>query len=116
MNLYDWLLGSFRGSGTNVYGCAIEALDALRISGRQDTLPAVILLTDGQHNTGESFRDLEEFYTRYALNIPIYSIMLGDASMEDLQPIAELTNGLICDGRGGTEALVNCFKQLRGSN
>jgi len=116
MNLYNWLLGTFRGSGTNVYGCAIDALDALRISGRQDTLPAVILLTDGQHNTGESFDDLEEFYTRNGLTIPIFSIMLGDANEDDLLPIARLTNGLICDGRGGTDALVNCFKQLRGSN
>jgi Ca-activated chloride channel family protein len=116
LSLYEWLLNSFGGSSTNIYGCAIEALDGIRARGRTDTLPAVILLTDGQHNTGETFRDLQRFYQRNNLTTPIFSIMLGDADIRDLQPIAELTRGLVCDGRGGIDALVGCFKQFRGSN
>jgi Ca-activated chloride channel family protein len=116
MAVFDWLLSDFSGSGTNIYGCAIEALERVRTSGRTDTLPAVILLTDGQHNTGEGFRDLQRYYQRSRLSVPVFSIMLGDASEEDLQPIADLTNGLLCDGRAGVDALVACFKQFRGSN
>ena len=114
--LYDWLLGSFAGSGTNIYGCAIEALDAINASGRTDTLPAIILLTDGRHNTGQRFRELERFYQENGLMVPIFSIMLGEANQEDLEPIAKLTKGLICDGRAGIESLVRCFKEFRGSN
>jgi Ca-activated chloride channel family protein len=114
--LYDWLLGSFAGSGTNIYGCAIEALDAMNASGRTDTLPAIILLTDGRHNTGQRFRELERFYQENGLTVPIFSIMLGEANQEDLEPIAKLTKGLICDGRAGIESLVRCFKEFRGSN
>ena len=114
--LYDWLLGSFAGSGTNIYGCAIQALDAINASGRTDTLPAIILLTDGRHNTGQRFRELERFYQENGLMVPIFSIMLGEANQEDLEPIAKLTKGLICDGRAGIESLVRCFKEFRGSN
>lgn len=116
MTLYNWLLEPHRGDGTNIYGCAIRALEILAQSSRTDTLPAVILLTDGQHNTGESYNDLERFYKENALTIPVFSIMLADASEHDVGPIATLTNGLVCDGRHGVNSLVNCFRQFKGSN
>ena len=116
LTTYNWLASHEHGSATNVYGCAIEALQEILSSQRQDTLPAVILLTDGMHNTGNSFRDLRNFYLSNNLTVPVYSIMLGDASKGDLELIARLTNGRVCDGREGEEALVQCFKDFRGSN
>ncbi|NTU50386.1 MAG: VWA domain-containing protein, partial [Desulfobulbaceae bacterium] len=92
------------------------ALQEIIDSGRTDTLPSVILLTDGEHNTGESYNDLYNYYTGNNLNIPIYSIAMGNASEGELNQIAQLSKGRVCNGTGGEQALVQCFKDFRGSN
>jgi hypothetical protein len=41
---------------------------------------------------------------------------MGSADESQLAAIADLTNGDVCDGRGGEEDLVRCFRTFRGSN
>jgi Ca-activated chloride channel homolog len=114
--IYDQLLTVGYGRGTNIFGCIIDALQEASAQTQPGSLPAIIVLTDGEHNSGSSFRDLKKFYTDSRLTIPIHSIMLGSASTRDLNPVMELSQGRICDGRGSQEALINCFKEFRGSN
>ena len=45
--------------------------------------------------------------------IPIYSIMFGGADESQLQPIANLTNAKVFDGKTN---LVEAFKEVRGYN
>lgn len=116
LNLLNQLIAFRDGGGTNIYGCVMYALDELQRQTNPDTLPAVIVLTDGMHNGGTSFRNLKDYYTEAGLTIPIYSIMLGEAQKGDLESLAQLSNGRICDGRQGEEALIQCFKDFRGSN
>ena len=104
------------GSWTNIYGCAIEALKAVYGYAASDQLPAVILLTDGEHNSGESYGDLERFFEEANRPVPVFSIMMGGAVERELKAIAELTNGEVCDGRGGEDDLVRCFRTFKGSN
>ena len=104
------------GSWTNIYGCAIEALKVVYGYAASDQLPAVILLTDGEHNSGESYGDLERFFEEANHPVPVFSIMMGGAVERELKAIAELTNGEVCDGRGGEDDLVRCFRTFKGSN
>lgn len=94
----------------------MRAIDVVNNNQDGTRLAAVILLTDGEHTEGKSYRDLQNHYSRAGNGTPIYSIVLGYAVMSELQAIAELTNGDVCDGRGGEEALARCFLQFRGNN
>ena len=116
MNLYGLIENQPFGNATNIYGCAITALKDVEIGAAADQLPAVILLTDGMHNTGESYGDLEEFYRATDGSVPVFSILMGSADESELSAIAQLTNGEVCDGRGGEEDLVRCFRISKGSN
>lgn len=45
--------------------------------------------------------------------MPIYSIMFGSAEKEQLDDLAEKSNGRVFDGR---ENLIDAFKSVRGYN
>ena len=69
-------------------------------------------MTDGEGTTGDknamikTIKNVEE-------NIPVYSIMFGNASDVQLEEIANLTSGKVFDGRSD---LLNAFKTVRGYN
>lgn len=115
-DLYAQIERQGLASSTNIYGCAIRALEVAQTNASVDQLPAVILLTDGAHNTGESYRDLEKAYGQMSRSVAVYGIVFGSAVEGELRSIAELTNGALCDGRGGQEALARCFREFKGSN
>ncbi len=73
---------------------------------------SVILMTDGEGNIG-TFRNLEKTYKSIGKEIPIYAITFGDASLEQLNQMANLSNGKVFDGR---KSLVEAFKTVRGYN
>jgi Ca-activated chloride channel family protein len=102
--------------GTDIYGCAVRALDVVNNHQDGTRLAAIILLTDGEHTGGMSFRDLQNHYSQAGNGTPIYSVVLGYAVLDELRAIADLTNGDVCDGRGGEEALARCFLEFRGNN
>ena len=56
---------------------------------------------------------LEQAYKNAKREIPIYSIMFGEADSSQLSKIANLTNAKVFDGR---TSLLEAFKQVRGYN
>jgi Ca-activated chloride channel family protein len=101
------------GGDTNIYDPTIEALETMEALGVDGYSPAVILMTDGQSNHG-SFGDLDAYLSGATLsNVPVYSILFGDASTDQLTQIAETTSGRIFDGRVD---LVEAFKTAKGYN
>ena len=69
-------------------------------------------MTDGEANNG-SFKELKKYYEKNKINTPIYSITFGEASYNQLEDIADLTNGKIFDGKQG---LKRAFKEVRSYN
>ena len=67
-------------------------------------------MTDGRSNRG-SFDDFAELLPQTTSEfVPVYSIEFGDASMEELERIAEATNGDIYDGSDGLiQAMRDAF-------
>lgn len=98
--------------GTNIYAPSIEALKILDKETKEDYTKTVILMTDGESNTG-SYYELEKYYKKNKLDIPIYSITFGDSSERQLNEIAKLTNAKIFDGKSG---LKRAFKEVRSYN
>lgn len=99
--------------GTDVYTPAIEALRQLAVADNETFTTAVILMTDGKSNVGKKFDDLKREYERLDKDIPVFSILFGDASEEQLDAISEMTRARTFDGK---EDLVKAFKEAKGYN
>lgn len=100
-----------RGS-TNIYDTSIEALQILNNEDLDKYNVSVVLMTDGQSNMG-NYTLFSNYYNMINKQIPIYSIMFGNAYEYELQDIADLTNGKIFDGKTD---LLKAFKEVRGYN
>lgn len=100
-------------SGTTaLYLAAVKALELLQNEDQDTYNTSIILMTDGQGNVG-TYNDLRKYYSQIKKQIPIYSIMFGEAEEWQLQEIADLTNAKIFDGKAD---LVQAFKEVRGYN
>lgn len=97
---------------TNIYLASQTALDILKNEDTNKYNTSIILMTDGASNSG-SLGQLQTKYYSIKKDIPIYSIMFGDASSYQLDGIARLTNAKVFDGRTN---LLEAFKQVRGYN
>ena len=100
------------GGSTNIYDSSIEALQILSKEDMNTYNVSVVLMTDGMSNYG-NYLNLSNIYASLGKDIPIYSIMFGDADNSQLESIAKLTNAKVFDGRTN---LLEAFKQVRGFN
>jgi Ca-activated chloride channel family protein len=99
--------------GTNIYLPVGRALEWMKAKGIGDRLPAIILMTDGQSNSG-SIGDVKSAIATTGLeNVPVYGITFGNADVKQLQNIADLTGGRIFDG---TKDLLSAFRKAKGNN
>lgn len=113
MDLSDQIWSLMPGGGTDIYTPAVAALDLLKQVDTEEYFCAVVLLTDGKSNTGKSYYDFEQAYRALGRDIPLFAIMLGNASREQLEPMAELTRGAVFDSQGD---LISAFKKVKGYN
>lgn len=97
---------------TNIYDSSIRALEILAGEDSDTYNLSVVLMTDGMSNMG-SYATLSRRYREIGKDIPIYSIMFGDAYEQDLTQIANLSNAKVFDGRLD---LLRAFKEVRGYN
>ncbi len=97
---------------TNLYDTSINALRELENVDTNIYNTSIVLMTDGRSNVGK-YEDLEKYYSDKNSTIPIYSILFGNAKMDQLEDIARLTNGKVFDGRTD---LLKAFKEVRGYN
>lgn len=96
---------------TNIYDTIVYALNILN-EYDDEYGKSVILMTDGKSNRG-NYNTLSDYYTKYNVNIPVYSIEFGEADEEELTKIDILTNGKSFDGKSD---LLNAFRKVRGYN
>ena len=54
-----------------------------------------------------------ENYRALGMDVPVFSIMFGDADPEQLEQLAEATNARVFDGR---EDLIDAFRKVKGYN
>lgn len=97
---------------TALYLAAKQAILKLENEDQETYNLSVVLMTDGQGNIGK-YSDLQSVYNNYKKQIPIYSIMFGNADESQLNGIANLTNAKVFDGK---KDLVKAFKEVRGYN
>ena len=109
--LYGYVERLQPDGGTDIYRAVAKGLTVLQNSGNGDThSQMVLLLTDGVSDG--KFNDVSgRFDPSPARNIPVFSILFGDASEDQVKELAEATAARVFDGRKG---LVKAFRQARG--
>lgn len=102
--------------GTDIYSPAIQALATFkRERNLEKYFPAVILMTDGRSNQGASMAQLRAAIAsaRLDADVPVFPIMFGEASQDQLGEVARETSGRVFDGR---KDLIQAFRDARGYN
>ena len=111
--LYNSISEEKPDGGTNMYAAAERGIsEALQNYNISDYCPAVILMTDGESRLD----DREDFIAEYdscGYDIPVFSIMFGNADDSQLNELAELTNARVFDGRSD---LIGAFRSVKGYN
>jgi Ca-activated chloride channel family protein len=104
--------------GTAIYTATQRALIELseqRNGGKERRYYTVVLMTDGQSNTGLRRVDFNEWYRNQGESvrgIPVFPILFGEGNAKELGELADLTGGRLFDSRSNTLAAV--FKEIRG--
>ena len=98
--------------GTNIYSPTVEALKVLKTTNSDEYTKTVILMTDGESNTG-SYYEVSDYYKSNKETTPIYSITFGNSNEDQLEKLAKLSNGKVFDGKKG---LKRAFSEVRSYN
>jgi len=103
--------------GTAIYDSLIRAYqDAGKAKvAEPDRFYSVVLMTDGENNTGNDASGFQRFYDSQPADvkaIPTFAIIFGEASPQALNNIATLTGGQSFDSRN--VSLASVFKVIRG--
>lgn len=99
--------------GTDIYSPVIKGLSEVLQQDSGRYINAIILMTDGESNTGKKFEDLRTAWTDSGKDIPVFAITFGEASETQLRQITELTRGNIFDGK---KDLITAFRKAKGYN
>lgn len=112
-SLYEAVEAENPKGGTDIYAAVEKGLQILSENyDLENYTPAIILMTDGQSETFNK-EQLTDVYRKLNLDIPIFSIMFGDATSEQLDELAKLSNARVFDGRTD---LVSAFRSVKGYN
>ena len=97
--------------GTNIYQCVYDGFKILQNTDNSFN-KTIILMTDG-NSVSANYTELTNYYIDNNLDIPVYSIMFGNAVREQLDKLANLTNAKVFDGKTN---LKSAFKEVRSYN
>lgn len=102
--------------GTAIFTAVMQGFDHFKQKGGlAKYFPAMILMTDGESNTGASFEDFKNHIQQLSLgcDIPVYAILFGEASTDQLDQITKQTSGKVFDGK---QDLTRAFRESKGYN
>ncbi len=105
------------GGGTAIY----DALEhAFTLAGAAKAVDpnrfySVVLMTDGENNSGADADGFQHWYTTASpeiRSIKCFAVIFGEASPAELNAVANLTGGTTFDARSASLPVV--FKEIRG--
>ena len=102
-------------TSTYMYEAIIKAVNILNDNKAKldNYSPAIVVLSDGRPNGAATFDDLEAAYSDLDYDVPIFSIMFGDAEQSDLEEIANMSRARVFDGRTD---MIKAFQNVKGYN
>jgi Ca-activated chloride channel family protein len=103
--------------GTAIYDSLARGYQVMNdlVAKDPDRFNSIVLMTDGENSNGS---DLSAFERRFpalpamARQIPVFTVLFGEGSSDELNKVASMTGGKVFDARGA--ALSEVFQEIRG--
>jgi Ca-activated chloride channel family protein len=114
LEVYRKISAKRPAGGTNMYAPVLRSFQLMERYRAEDYISAVIVMTDGESE--DYFSEFSRIYRESgldSLDLPVFSIMFGDANQEQLDALAALTRARVFDGKTD---LVAAFKNAKGYN
>jgi Ca-activated chloride channel family protein len=102
------------GGGTNMYVGAAEAMKQIKLlaeSGKYQS--SVIVMSDGMSEGSQAQFNAMLQGTGFGKDVPVFTILFGDAQPEQMKAFAEAMSGRMFDGRVD---VVQAFREAKGYN
>jgi Ca-activated chloride channel family protein len=114
MSVYRKINSATPEGGTNIYAPIIRCFRMIQDIDTGSYTTAVIVMTDGQSDDHfEEFRRIYKTSGMEERDVPVFSIMFGDADPAQLDGLAKLTRARVFDGKTD---LIRAFKNAKGYN
>ncbi|GAA3763412.1 VWA domain-containing protein [Salinactinospora qingdaonensis] len=105
------------GPATAGYDALVAAYDVLAEESASNTeqFTSIVLLTDGEVNTGRSLADFRAEHADFderLRDVPVFTVLFGDGNTAEMEELAEVTGGQTFDAR--ESSLDAAFREIRG--
>ncbi|MFI9813335.1 VWA domain-containing protein [Saccharothrix variisporea] len=105
------------GGGTAIYDSLDRAYEVLEplLAKDPDRFHSIVLMTDGENANGRDFSGFESGFSRVPAQVrrvPVFTVLFGEGSSDELGRVADLTGGKVFDARA--TQLSDVFKEIRG--
>ncbi len=100
--------------GTAIYDSLTRAYQILGAAS-VDKFTSIVLMTDGENQNGSTIEVFENTYRglpEAARHIPVFTVLFGEGSPDEMNRVATLTNGKVFDAR--STPLQTVFQEVRG--
>ncbi|MDR0670349.1 MAG: VWA domain-containing protein [Treponema sp.] len=114
LDAYQLINAARPGGGTNMYAPIVRCFQLMQNYSTGSHVSAVIVMTDGESE--DHFEEFSRIYKTSGMeerDVPVFSIMFGDADQEQLNGLAKLTHARVFDGKTD---LIRAFKNAKGYN
>jgi Ca-activated chloride channel family protein len=114
LDVYHQIDSARPGGGTNMYKPIIKCFELMQAYHSRDYISSIIVMTDGESE--DYFEEFSRLYKTGGMeerDVPIFSIMFGDANQAQLNSLAALSRARVFDGK---KDLVAAFKNAKGYN
>jgi Ca-activated chloride channel family protein len=102
------------GGGTNMYVGAAEAMKQIKLLAESGTYQSsVIVMSDGMSEGSQAQFNAMLQGTGFGKDVPVFTILFGDAQPEQMKAFAEAMSGRMFDGRVD---VVQAFREAKGYN
>jgi Ca-activated chloride channel family protein len=106
------------GGQTALYDALVDAYRLIERQAATDPyrITSIVLLSDGESNTGRDLAQFTAFYRslpKTIASVPVYPVLFAQSADAQMRQLALLTGGRVFDGR--TQTLAKVFGQISGS-
>jgi Ca-activated chloride channel family protein len=114
LDAYGQVNSARTGGGTDIYTPIVQCFQLMQGYNTRDYISSIIVMTDGEsHDYFGKFSRLYKESGMESLDVPVFSIMFGDANRRQLDDLASLTRARVFDGKTD---LTAAFKNAKGYN
>ncbi|MFD1052185.1 VWA domain-containing protein, partial [Kibdelosporangium lantanae] len=103
--------GLVADGGTAIYDSLTRAYQILGAADA-DHFTSIVLMTDGENQNGSDLSGFQSAYQNLPHQIPVFTVLFGEGSQDELNQVATLTGGKVFDARNTD--LTKVFQEIRG--